>query len=263
LVDFRLRGWSVFKALEKKIIEHALREYPKEACGLLYVKGLVEIDYAPCRNATESKSTDSFYIHPDDYLEVESRGRVLALVHSHPDASPEPSETDLAVCQVAGLDCVIVGFPDGKDGVPQFFKHGVIRKELAFEKRPFLHGVIDCYSLIRDWYWKEHEVDLPDVYRPDEWWTLGLNLYVEGYQKAGFKLIMKYPSGRDFVDLQRGDVLLMNVAADVTNHAAIYIPDNKILHHPYGALSKEEIFGIYYRHRTTHWLRFESVPDAA
>lgn len=253
----------MYKELEKKIIDHARSEYPKEACGLIYLKGLIELDYAPCRNTTGDDPTESFVVHEDDYLETESKGRILGLVHSHPDALPEPTQLDLDVCRFNGLDCIIVGFPNGKDGEPVFFKKGFIREDLDYERRPFLHGIVDCYTLLRDWYWRERKIDLPDFYRPDQWWDHEpkLAFYSERFTEAGFGLVMKRPQARDLVGLEVGDVLIAHVHSDTPNHAMIMIDPvrNEILHHPYGALSKKELYGVYYRHRTTHWLRYGYV----
>ena len=78
----------------KAIQEHAATEYPREACGLVAQKGRAE-HYFPCRNlATESK--DNFVLAPEDYAEVEEWGTITGIVHSHPDATTQPSELDKA-----------------------------------------------------------------------------------------------------------------------------------------------------------------------
>jgi proteasome lid subunit RPN8/RPN11 len=80
----------------KAIQEHAAAEYPREACGLVAQRGRAE-RYFPCRNlATESK--DNFVLAPEDYAEVEEWGAIIGIVHSHPDATTQPSELDKAQC---------------------------------------------------------------------------------------------------------------------------------------------------------------------
>jgi len=49
----------------------------------------------------------------------------------------------------------------------------------------------------------------------------------------------------------------MNIRAPISNHCAIYIGDNKILHHLVSRLSCREMYGQHYRQFTTHVLRHE------
>ena len=49
---------------------------------------------------------------------------------------------------------------------------------------------------------------------------------------------------------------LMTIGANVPNHGAVYVGDNIIEHHLYGRLSSREVYGQFYRERTTHVLRF-------
>nr|WP_233424653.1 hypothetical protein [Enterobacter asburiae] len=46
---------------------------------------------------------------------------------------------------------------------------------------------------------------------------------------------------------------MMSVQASVTNHAAVYVGDNIILHHLFGHLSSRTPYGKYYRDRTVGW----------
>lgn len=95
--------------------------------------------------------------------------------------------------------------------------------------RPFLHGLFDCYTLIRDYYKKEFNVYLPtNMQRNWEWWLQGDNLYLDSAKYYGFEEVR---------ELKIHDVIIMKVASPVPNHGAIYIGDNKILHHMAGRFS--------------------------
>lgn len=114
------------------------------------------------------------------------------------------------------------------------------------ENRPFLHGVFDCYTLIRDYYKKEFNVYLPtNIQRNWEWWLQGENLYLDN---------AKYYDFAEVTEVQKHDVLVMKVASSVPNHGAIYLGDGKILHHMAGRFStiqnltatlKQKIAAIY------------------
>ena len=99
----------------------------------------------------------------------------------------------------------------------------------SFTGRPFLHGLFDCYTLIRDYYKKEFNVYLPtNMQRNWEWWLQGDNLYLDSAKYYGFEEVR---------ELKIHDVIIMKVASPVPNHGAVYIGDNKILHHMAGRFS--------------------------
>jgi cell wall-associated NlpC family hydrolase len=115
--------------------------------------------------------------------------------------------------------------------------------------------VLDCYTLIQDWYATQRGVTLPTPCREDDWWLKGGNLYLDNFVSAGFERV---PMSDDKLprEFREGDVLLMQICAPVPNHAAIWLDDGTILHHLAGRLSSRDIFGGYYRKHTTHAIRY-------
>lgn len=114
--------------------------------------------------------------------------------------------------------------------------------------RPFIHRKWDCFTLLRDYYKRELNIDMPPVEYFDEWWNKGENFYLNTSGVAGF-----YP----VTSLQKHDVIAMRLGSHVFNHSAIYLGDNKILHHVGGKFSCIEtirpaymrmMFG-YFRHK--------------
>lgn len=89
----------------KAIQVHAAADYPREACGLIAQKGRVE-RYFPCRNMA-SESNDNFVLAPADYAAVEDWGTIIGIVHSHPDATTQPSELDKAQCDATLLPGIL------------------------------------------------------------------------------------------------------------------------------------------------------------
>ncbi len=216
---------------------HAAACYPRESCGVV-----VAGTYVPCRNM--AGGTDHFILHPDDYAAAEARGPIEAIIHSHPDAAPTPSQADRVACEATGLPWHIVSYPSREwaTQMPDGYQAPLLG-------RMWCHGVLDCYALIRDWYAQHRGVALPDFARADDWWHQGQNLYVENFRQAGFtRLIDETP--------QPGDVLLMQIMAKVPNHGAIYLEGDIILHHLFNRLSCRDVYGGYYRKNTTHILRY-------
>lgn len=226
-------------------VQHARDDYPAESVGFFYVrKGRVR--YRRAMNLSTER--DHFVVSAEEYAEVEQQGEILALVHSHPDGVGLPSVLDQRAHEASGIDWVIIGLASiGADADVHVMPASTDLPPLY--GREFVHGVTDCYAFIRDWYRENFGVELLDFVRANEWWHKGENLYVENFAKAGFSVVDSP---------QIGDVLLMTVGASVPNHAAIFSEDNVIEHHLYGRLSCREVYGQFYRDRTTHVLRHES-----
>lgn len=220
-------------------LQHALRDAPREACGLVVVRKGREV-YRACRNL--AVQTDQFVLCPDDYAAAEAEGEVVGVVHSHPNASPLPSQADQVSCEATGLEWHIVNVPTG--AWHSFKPTGYVAPLVG---RVFSHGVLDCYAIIRDWYKQERGIVLMDFERHDGWWGKGQNLYLDNFGKAGFQ---RCDTVHD------GAVLLMQIGSPVPNHAAVYLGDNMILHHLQGRLSSRDIWGGYWQKHTTHILRY-------
>lgn len=120
--------------------------------------------------------------------------------------------------------------------------------------RPFQLGKVDCFTLLRDYYKTEFDIELPNVARPDEFWDHGLDLYNKHCHRNGFQLL-DLPSR----EWQRGDVILMAIMSPLPNHAAILVEDGKILHHVYGRLSTIEDYRGIWRNNTTGVYRHKDV----
>lgn len=170
----------------------------------------------------------------------------MGVFHSHPNLPAEPSQADMVACEASGLPWFILSFPSGQWHETQ--PSGYIAPLVG---RAWAHGVLDCYSVIRDWYRAERGIDLPNFDRFDEWWKRGQSLYLDNFDSAGFEALGAVQSQ----DMEVGDVLLMQVASPVPNHAAIYLGDGLILHHLQGRLSSRDVYGGYWQKITTHILR--------
>lgn len=227
---------------------HAERAFPRESCGLIVLRGGA-LDYVACRNlATEPE--EQFILDPDDWARAEDTfDGIQAVVHSHPNASANPSDGDRLMCERSGLPWLVIGWPSGvlRWCEPCGFS-------LPLIGRQFEHGVVDCYTLVRDYYREVHGLALPDFARTDRWWERGEDLYLRNFKAAGFV---------EVTDLQPGDGLLMQVLSDQVNHAAVYLGDNVILHHLYGRLSGRDTYGGYWQRHTRKVVRHHALMEAA
>lgn len=239
---------------EKSIRAHAEKLYPQECCGFLLICNGREV-YFECVNEADDPKTD-FYISQDQFAKAEELGEMVAVVHSHPNVSSKPSQADLTMCEALGLEWHIVSvvfddiekMPVSKD-INSFKPSGY---QAPYVGRAFSYGVLDCHTLMYDYYKREFNIEL---IRPDSvnhWWDAGQDLYMDNFEKGGFV---------DVTDrkLKRGDVIFMQLRAKRTNHVAVYIGDGLILHHVSGRLSSRDVYDGYWQEITRRIGRHKEV----
>ncbi|MDP5467004.1 C40 family peptidase, partial [Pseudomonas aeruginosa] len=147
----------MLKHILSAVQKHAAAEYPRECCGLIIRSGRSQ-RYVPCEN-TAADAGEEFRIAPEAYAEAEDQGEIVAVVHSHPDATSRPSAADVAMCNASGLTWHILSWPEGDlrtiepvDQVPLL-------------GRAFVHGVQDCWQVCADWYQREWGIEFPHFER--------------------------------------------------------------------------------------------------
>ncbi|QGY29080.1 C40 family peptidase [Pantoea cypripedii] len=231
------------------IREHVAAEYPNEACGVIIQAGQSQ-EYIRCRNIAP-KPTDDFIMHPEDFIAAEDRGEVLMVIHSHPDVVQLiPTELDRINCDKSCVEWGIMSWPDGD------FCTISPRGDRELAGRRWVLGHADCWSLVREYFRLEHGITLGNWSVDYEWWVDGKeNRYDDNWQGEGFTEV-------DAAAMQPGDVIMMRVQAPVTNHAAVYLGNNIILHHAFGNLSARIPYGKYYRDRTVRIVRHKELFSA-
>lgn len=255
---------EAFARLHHRVLEHAQREHPREACGLLAAHRLDgAIDYLPCTNtAPEGAARDSFRIRPEDWASVEDHHEVLAVVHSHPDWDAHPSDADRWMCHESGLPWFVIAVPGGAWTM-------TTPAPLPLLGRQFHHGIVDCFAAARDYY-AGIGIELPNVPRWDDWWEPGPNgepgadLYRKHLEAAGF-VDLGLPAGRAGGDVQPRlhDGLLFKWRSVQENHAGVFVgPVHGVdcfFHHPMGGISRRDPWGGVYLNRCTAVLRHRSL----
>lgn len=221
-----------------ELVAYAEKCYPSEACGVISNGKLI-----PIKNVS-TRPQDGFVMCPLEFSEIMENHPIDAIFHSHPDDTATPSDHDIARMNRAEnkVPWVIVSYPDVDITVTY------PKSEPPLIGRRFVHGVDDCYGVVRDFYRKKLGIELTNYHRDDNWWEQGENLYLDNYEAEGF-----YEVSMD--DLQYGDFILMQVLSNTVNHAAIYLGDGKILHHLYDRLSRVDTYGGYWLERTARTLR--------
>ena len=211
---------------------HAKEQDPKESCGLLLeIKGKEK--YFPCKNLS-TYSQQCFIIDPDDFVKAEETGNILAVIHSHPVTPPIASQADKISCENSDLPWHIVNPKTEQWGYyePSGYKPTLLG-------RPWVWGVTDCWSLVRDWYKEEKNIILRDWDRPTTpQQFLEKPLFESCAWRTGFREL------RTDEKLINGDVLLMSILSPTLNHVAIFL-DGDVLHHLADRISCKESYNLW------------------
>lgn len=241
------------QVIEAIFVDGKLR-FPKEACGVV-IETTEGQEYVPCKNEAEGDlALDRFELSPSDYMAAEERGEVIAIAHTHPNSSANPTDADLVMCSRTNVPWIIMSIPSGVHRVIEPSQQGI-----PLVGRTFHHGVLDCYSLIRDYYEQRVGIVLPEFERDDRWWSKGANLYVENFEFAGFVKVASDGSGVPAPH----DVVLMQIRSDRLNHGAVMDAEKPghILHHLYGQLSRHDVWGGVWARHTGLVLRHKELMN--
>jgi cell wall-associated NlpC family hydrolase len=203
---------------------HVLASYPNEAAGVV-VRG----SYVSCHN-TSAAPLSHFSISAEELARIEiGIGPVEAILHSHPydpkgnqDCPPEwPSANDMESWMKGTTPWGIVA-TDG-EGISQVLWLDDANPA-PLEGRPFVWGVNDCYSLIRDWYRMERGITIPNYARQWKFWERNQPLYDDNFAHAGFTEIKAS-------EVQPGDVVLMKIMSRHSAHGGIVTGPDTLFHH--------------------------------
>jgi proteasome lid subunit RPN8/RPN11 len=112
-------------ALYREMVEHGLREFPNEACGLLASRDGVPVRFFAMRNLDASPV--SYRLDPKEQLEVfdrmdEEGWELLGIFHTHTHSEAYPSETDLRLAFYPDAYYLVMSLSDRERPVLRAFR---------------------------------------------------------------------------------------------------------------------------------------------
>lgn len=208
--------------------EHALAEYPKEACGII-----LNGNYIPLEN-THTDPTNFFQLLEKDSLRIWQlleKGAQIELLHSHTMESfsndpRTPSYEDMKLKESLNIPCGIIHC-DGENCTDILYFGDIT--DTLFVGRTYVSNVYDCFTLARDYLFNKFQLDVGLHPRPANWEEWNPYYIERTYASLGFTEITK--------NAQEGDVLLFSIASSKINHIGIYLGEDAFLHHLYNRKS--------------------------
>lgn len=197
--------------------------YPQEACGVV-VDGV----YAPIVN--EHPDPTNNFAFPEEVSEFFAMhyidGLKYKIVHSHTmerfTVDPRtPSYEDMKG-QAATLAEWGIVHCDGEN-VTDMLWFGW-PKDKEYLKRPYISNVYDCFTLARDFYYKEFNIDLGLHPRPSDWELWNPHYIENNYESLGFETVCACAG------MQKGDILLYTINSRYINHIGIFLEQDSFLH---------------------------------
>jgi proteasome lid subunit RPN8/RPN11 len=226
--------------IKADIIGLAKAEPDREVCGFIYVDAQNEAAILPCANIA-ANPTEEFLISDEDHMRAMGYKRILGVYHSHPN-SPGFSPEDLGCAEAMGVPFYLycVKSETWQSYLPESY-------DPPLAGRQFVVGFEDCYELVRLYFrQKGHHMNDYDRDR-----TLNLkDLILDRFQVEGFTEIPVNQA-------TYGDVFMFKSDRVLSNHFGILIGPSKMLHHPIGGLSCEEMVTDRWLSRLTHVFRLK------
>ena len=217
------------------IEQHFKDEYPREGCGVIsIVKGKKK--WFPCTNIAEEG--EDFIIDSQEYLKLKRTTDIVAIVHSHPDSTSEPSQPDIKYCNALGIPYHIYSYPGMELTILD-----PIRSTTDLYGREYEFGVRDCFEATKD-YLESRDILIPsrDLFE-DDWWKKDLDYFTEDVIAEWNHVAVP------LAELQENDVLIFNVNSEVGNHCGVYIGNECFYHHAEKRLScRESIYPFWHKY---------------
>lgn len=244
--------------IKNYIRNHALQDKTKECCGII-VKNWPEssivldstIFCVKCNNVSESPEK-SFII---DYNDVKKYGleNIVAFYHSHP-LKCEFSVGDMAFSEKLDRKFILYCIETGEFKIYEPNGH-----KTPYIDRTFFIGILDCFSLLIDYYKRELNIELPDIndkmrYEYKQWknkdYICNYTILKDYFLSNGFIKVDNLKK-HDVVEVKFKDIKF-------PSHVGVYLGDYKILQHIY-EYSSIENYNNSLKRMTTAVYRHKSL----
>ena len=204
--------------IKNKIIEISNNNKNEEICGLV-IKRFDNLLVFECENVAFHKKNHCV-LNPLDYIKADKMGEIIA--HFHSQDEDGYSNTDFI--NACGHNIFSIIYCKKNENF-----YIIDPKNKNYLNLDFKIGENDCFSLVRNFYKDRFNIIINNYERNENWYKKDPNIILNNFTKENFKEI-------DTKDIKENDVLIFNIGG-VSQHFAIYMGNNFILHHPFNSVS--------------------------
>jgi|694.fasta_scaffold29721_3 proteasome lid subunit RPN8/RPN11 len=219
----------------KEMHEHIIKCYPQEAVGVI-----IDDIFYPLDNIADDP-INNFRISKEDTEQLLDKD--FSIIHSHTMTQwaigydpRTPSHNDLITVESYDVPFGIVHC-DGESVTDILWINRDIPELLG---RHYVSGLTDCFTLARDYYINNYNINFGIHPRPANWEEWNPHYIEQHYHDLGFSEI-------DGSELQEGDIILFSIGSRHINHIGVYIGDNRFIHHLYNRLSSSDTLSKWHR----------------
>lgn len=242
--NFKKRRYRIklSKHTKHQIRQHARAEAPKECCGFVLRSG-------EAYKATNTASEDGrFRISAEDYVSADNLSSIEAVYHSHLEKD-EPTFSEFDKFNSVSHNIIYILFSMRDNSFTQFDP-----SLSGFNKyigRKWKIGKTDCFTLIKDFYKNELNINLSEYHRDENYLSYLEELFDKHYEKEGFKKTD---------GLRKYDCILFRKKEGLpSNHIAVYLGNGLILHQPSKSFSRVEDYTKRHRLMTNYIIRHDKA----
>jgi proteasome lid subunit RPN8/RPN11 len=242
--------------IKRRIKDHALKEVPNECCGILFENSKNRnLEILECDNSSMNKRLH-FRVPTLDYFKASSSGKILAFYHSHFSENDFFSEFDKEQSEKHHIKLILYCVKKNS-----FHEYEPKIYDSNYSGKDFEIGVNDCFTLFRDYYKKELDIEIKNYYRDHNWFVENPNSYQKYYEESGFSKILDGPiSEDDLSQMRKNDVIFSKpLGKKFPTHAGIYMGHNSILHHQINCYSRIEEYTKTMKKRTITVIRHDTL----
>jgi len=231
------------KKIKNFIRKESIKNAPNESCGFI-VEDNYDFICIPCENIAKNKK-EYFEIKSIDYLNTKNKYKKIHYIyHSHTNNNFDFSEQDKLCAKNLNISIILYILKNNE------FKMFDIYKTLNnYTGRYYQYKKYDCFTLIKDFYKNEKNIDLFANYYENLDEIDVKNKIYDFYKINNLEIVDKTE------DLKLHDILFFNGFG--TKHLGLYLEEDKILHQPMCGFSQIENYNNFYRSRTDLILRLK------
>ena len=223
-------------SIKNQIISLAKLTPDREICGFIYYTKENKLKIFPGNNISVDPCRD-FEIDPTEYIACHRLGVICGVYHSHVREEDgdafSPCDLDYVEEIAVPLYLYSVTKDSWKEYIPETY-------DFELTRRPFIWGLYDCFSALRDG-WRQRRKIYIDDYDRDESFPVNQSskhAILDNIERFGGVVIGR--GKKDLHKLEIDDAILFNTSSRsriLPFHLGLFIGDSNFFHHPEDQLS--------------------------